>query len=84
MKNYSLTFTLLSIFRSGVGDDPQTSQVVASLDGEGNLMAGPLYSDRLKSGAVSIRRLQPNTFTLRFLRTQVATKRQESYSVITV
>lgn len=54
----------------GLGDDPQTSQAVASLDGEGNLVARSLYSDRLKSGTVSIQRLQPNTFMLRFLRTQ--------------
>lgn len=80
MQNHSLTLPLLSIFQSGVASDPQTSQAVASLDGEGNLVAGPLYADRLKRGAVSIRRLQPNTFTLRFLRTQVAAKpRQGSF-----
>lgn len=56
---------------AGIGDDPQTSQPIGSLDGEGNLLPGPVYSDRLKSGVLSIRRVQPNTFTLRFLRTQV-------------
>lgn len=56
---------------AGKGDDQQTSQPIGSLDGEGNLLPGPVYSDRLKSGVLSIRRVQPNTFTLRFLRTQV-------------
>ncbi|KAE8278330.1 Prostaglandin F2 receptor negative regulator CD9 partner 1 [Larimichthys crocea] len=51
-------------------DDPQTSHPIGSLDGYGNLLPGPTYSDRLKSGALSLTRVHPNTFKLRFLRTQ--------------
>ncbi|XP_027147384.1 prostaglandin F2 receptor negative regulator [Larimichthys crocea] len=54
----------------GIGDDPQTSHPIGSLDGYGNLLPGPTYSDRLKSGALSLTRVHPNTFKLRFLRTQ--------------
>ncbi|TKS66488.1 Prostaglandin F2 receptor negative regulator CD9 partner 1 [Collichthys lucidus] len=54
----------------GIGDDPQTSHPIGSLDGYGNLLPGPTYSDRLKSGALSLSRVHPNTFKLRFLRTQ--------------
>ncbi|XP_070813927.1 prostaglandin F2 receptor negative regulator [Chaetodon trifascialis] len=54
----------------GIGDDPQASHHIGSLDGHGNLLPGAMYSDRLKSGALSLTRVQPNTFKLRFLRTQ--------------
>lgn len=65
-----LGVTWLHTTLPGIGDDPQTSHPVGSLDGHGNLLAGPMYSDRLKSGAVSLSRVQPNTFKLQFLRTQ--------------
>ncbi|XP_044200678.1 prostaglandin F2 receptor negative regulator isoform X2 [Thunnus albacares] len=54
----------------GIGDDPQTSHPIGTLDGQGNLLPGAMYSDRLKSGVMSLSRVQPNTFKLRFLRTQ--------------
>ncbi|XP_045913713.1 prostaglandin F2 receptor negative regulator [Micropterus dolomieu] len=54
----------------GIGDDPQTSHPIGSLDGNGNLLPESMYSDRLKSGLLSLTRVQPNTFKLRFLRTQ--------------
>ncbi|XP_023276053.1 prostaglandin F2 receptor negative regulator [Seriola lalandi dorsalis] len=54
----------------GIGDDPQTSHRIGSLDGDGNLLPGSMYSDRLKSGAMSLTRVQPNTFKLRILRTK--------------
>ncbi|XP_070786928.1 prostaglandin F2 receptor negative regulator [Enoplosus armatus] len=52
------------------GDDPQTSHPIGSLDSRGNLLPESMYSDRLKSGLLSLTRVQPNTFKLRFLRTQ--------------
>lgn len=54
----------------GIGDDPQTSHPIGSLDGHGNLLSGATYSDRLKIGVLSLTRVEPNTFKLRFLRTQ--------------
>ncbi|XP_068447100.1 prostaglandin F2 receptor negative regulator [Clinocottus analis] len=54
----------------GVGNDPQASHPIGSLDGHGNLLPGAMYSDRLKSGAMTLTRVQPHTFKLRFLRTQ--------------
>ncbi|XP_029369459.1 prostaglandin F2 receptor negative regulator [Echeneis naucrates] len=54
----------------GIGDDPQTSHHIGSLDGSGNLLLGSMYSDRLKTGLMSLTRVQPNTFKLRILRTQ--------------
>ncbi|KAM3585102.1 uncharacterized protein V6R79_007586 [Siganus canaliculatus] len=55
----------------GLGDDPQTSHAIGSLDGQGNLLPGSMYSDRLKSGMLSLTRVQPDTFKLRFLRAQI-------------
>uniref|UniRef100_H3DAJ4 Ig-like domain-containing protein n=1 Tax=Tetraodon nigroviridis TaxID=99883 RepID=H3DAJ4_TETNG len=52
---------------SGTGSESQT---IGSLDGQGNLLPGSLYSDRLKSGVISLTRTQPNTFKLQFLHTQ--------------
>lgn len=69
--SYRLTHFNLSNLPAGIGDDPQTSHPIGSLDGYGNLLPGPTYSDRLKSGALSLTRVHPNTFKLRFLRTQV-------------
>lgn len=54
----------------GIGGDPQTSHIIASLDGDGNLSPGSMYAERLKTGVLSLSRVQPNTFKLRFLRTQ--------------
>ncbi|XP_034073231.1 prostaglandin F2 receptor negative regulator [Gymnodraco acuticeps] len=54
----------------GLVGGPQTSNSIGSLDGYGNLMPGAIYSDRLKSGVMSLTRVQPDTFKLRFLRTQ--------------
>lgn len=54
----------------GIGDDPQTSHPIGSLDSHGNMLPGQTYSDRLKSGVMSLTRVQPNTFKLRVLRTQ--------------
>lgn len=55
---------------AGIVNDPQTTHTVGSLDGHGNLVAGAMYSDRLKSGVMSLSRVHPNTFKLRFIRTQ--------------
>ncbi|XP_062270393.1 prostaglandin F2 receptor negative regulator isoform X2 [Scomber scombrus] len=54
----------------GIGDEPQDSNPIGTLDGQGNLLPGPTYSDRLKSGVMSLSRVQPNTFKLQFLRSQ--------------
>ncbi|KAM4560002.1 prostaglandin F2 receptor negative regulator [Odontesthes bonariensis] len=54
----------------GIGGDPQTSHPIGSLDGNGNLLLESMYADRLRSGALSLSRVQPSTFKLRFLRTQ--------------
>ncbi|KAM9766665.1 prostaglandin F2 receptor negative regulator [Menidia menidia] len=54
----------------GIGDDPQTSNPIGSLDGNGNLLAGATYADRLRSGVLSLSRVQPSTFKLRYLRAQ--------------
>uniref|UniRef100_A0A3Q4I674 Prostaglandin F2 receptor negative regulator-like n=1 Tax=Neolamprologus brichardi TaxID=32507 RepID=A0A3Q4I674_NEOBR len=53
------------------GDDPQTSHPIGSLDANGNLLPGSIYMERMKSGALTLSRVQPNTFKLRILRTQV-------------
>ncbi|XP_034720150.1 prostaglandin F2 receptor negative regulator [Etheostoma cragini] len=54
----------------GTGGGPQTSHSIGSLDGYGNLLPGSVYSDRLKSGVMSLSRVQPDTFKLQILRTQ--------------
>ncbi|KAK5847570.1 hypothetical protein PBY51_016687 [Eleginops maclovinus] len=54
----------------GLVGGPQTSNSIGSLDGKGNLLPGAIYSDRLKSGVMSLTRVHPDTFKLRFLRTQ--------------
>uniref|UniRef100_A0AAZ3NXX4 Ig-like domain-containing protein n=1 Tax=Oncorhynchus tshawytscha TaxID=74940 RepID=A0AAZ3NXX4_ONCTS len=48
----------------------QTSLPIGSLDAHGNLKSGTLYRDRLESGAIVLTRVEPDTFKLRFLRTQ--------------
>ncbi|XP_061154515.1 prostaglandin F2 receptor negative regulator [Syngnathus typhle] len=54
----------------GAASEPQASQSVGSTDGYGNLLPGAMYSDRLESGTMALSKIQPNTFKLRFLRTQ--------------
>uniref|UniRef100_I3KDP4 Prostaglandin F2 receptor inhibitor b n=2 Tax=Oreochromis TaxID=8139 RepID=I3KDP4_ORENI len=54
----------------GLGDDPQTSHPIGSVDANGNLLPGSIYMERMKSGALTLSRVQPNTFKLRILRTQ--------------
>uniref|UniRef100_A0AAZ3RKJ5 Ig-like domain-containing protein n=1 Tax=Oncorhynchus tshawytscha TaxID=74940 RepID=A0AAZ3RKJ5_ONCTS len=48
----------------------QTTLPIGSLDAQGNLKSGTLYHDRLESGAIVLTRVEPDTFKLRFLRTQ--------------
>uniref|UniRef100_A0A8C7FJ26 Prostaglandin F2 receptor inhibitor b n=1 Tax=Oncorhynchus kisutch TaxID=8019 RepID=A0A8C7FJ26_ONCKI len=48
----------------------QTTLPIGSLDAHGNLKSGTLYRDRLESGAIVLTRVEPDTFKLRFLRTQ--------------
>ncbi|KAK2856923.1 hypothetical protein Q5P01_005658 [Channa striata] len=52
------------------GNDPQAAQTIGSLDGSGNLLPGPMYTERLKSSVMSLSRVQPNTFRLQILKTQ--------------
>ncbi|XP_017285584.1 prostaglandin F2 receptor negative regulator [Kryptolebias marmoratus] len=52
------------------GKGNANAQHVGSLDGNGNLVSGKPYADKLKSGVLSLSRIQPNTFKLQFLRTQ--------------
>ncbi|KAK7893187.1 hypothetical protein WMY93_022339 [Mugilogobius chulae] len=42
------------------------------VDAVGNLKAGPSYSDRLDKGTITLTRVQPNTFKLRFCAAQKA------------
>lgn len=53
------------------GEAPQTSHHIGSLDGSGNLLLGSMYTDRLRSGVMSLTKVQPNTFKLQIIRTQV-------------
>ncbi|XP_072295720.1 prostaglandin F2 receptor negative regulator isoform X1 [Eucyclogobius newberryi] len=53
------------------GSNPPSSNLIGSLDAAGNLLPGAMYSERLKSGEITLNRVQPNTFKLRFVRTQV-------------
>ncbi|XP_014866208.1 PREDICTED: prostaglandin F2 receptor negative regulator [Poecilia mexicana] len=45
-------------------------KLIGSLDANGNLESNSAYKDRLDSGVLVLSRVQPNTFKLRFLRTQ--------------
>ncbi|XP_061628295.1 prostaglandin F2 receptor negative regulator-like isoform X2 [Phyllopteryx taeniolatus] len=54
----------------GATSEPQATHSIGSMDGYGNLVPGAVYSDRLASGTMSLTRVQPDTFKLRFLRTQ--------------
>ncbi|KAL6115246.1 ptgfrn [Pungitius sinensis] len=65
----------------GGGSDPQTSQPIGSLDARGNLLPSATYSDRLRSGEITLTRVQPDTFKLRFLRTQEVDMGQYGCSV---
>ena len=56
------------------GDRPvttQTPQLIGSLDAQGNLQTGELYRGRVESGVISLTRVKPDSFMLRFLQTQV-------------
>lgn len=55
---------------TGTGSDPQSLNPIGSLDARGNLSPGTTYSDRLKSGAITLTRVEPDTFKLRFMRAQ--------------
>ncbi|CAL8290827.1 unnamed protein product [Lota lota] len=52
------------------GADLQSAHAIGSLDYHGNLIPGPGYADRLNSGMMSLRRVQPDTFKLHLLKTQ--------------
>uniref|UniRef100_UPI0037E8FFD1 prostaglandin F2 receptor negative regulator n=1 Tax=Semicossyphus pulcher TaxID=241346 RepID=UPI0037E8FFD1 len=65
----------------GVSDNPPASHPIGSLDGHGNLLPGPLYTERMKGGALTLSRVQPNTFRLRVLRTQEIDMGQYTCSV---
>lgn len=54
----------------GAPGDPPTSQPIGSLDAQGNLVAAAPYSEQVKKGAVTLSRIEPNTFTLRISQTQ--------------
>lgn len=69
-----LTFLWLLI---PAGSDPKTLQHIGSLDGNGNLQPGLMYSELLKSGMLSLTRIQPDTFMLRILQTQVCKFKDE-------
>lgn len=56
---------------AGMGVDPLTTTTIGALDAHGNLLPGATYADRLQSGAIALSRVPPNTFKIRFLRTQV-------------
>lgn len=53
------------------GQGNVSTQLIGALDGNGNLLSGKLYADKLKSGLLSLSRIQPNTFKLQYIRTQV-------------
>ncbi|KAJ0062556.1 hypothetical protein NL108_016853, partial [Boleophthalmus pectinirostris] len=55
---------------TGTGSGPQSLNPIGSLDAGGNLLPGATYSDRLDRGVVTLHRVQPDTFRLRFTRTQ--------------
>uniref|UniRef100_A0A8D3DTJ1 Ig-like domain-containing protein n=1 Tax=Scophthalmus maximus TaxID=52904 RepID=A0A8D3DTJ1_SCOMX len=63
------------------GEAPQTSHHIGSLDGSGNLLLGSMYTDRLRSGVMSLTKVQPNTFKLQIIRTQEIDMGQYSCSV---
>ncbi|MEQ2240448.1 hypothetical protein ILYODFUR_015037, partial [Ilyodon furcidens] len=52
------------------GTNAHSSKLIGSLDGYGNLLSDSAYKDRLDSGVLGLSRVSPNTFKLRFLRTQ--------------
>ncbi|XP_065807896.1 prostaglandin F2 receptor negative regulator isoform X1 [Labrus bergylta] len=54
----------------GVTQDPPTSHLIGSLDAHGNLIPASSLSEKMKSGALTLSRVQPNTFTLRIQQTQ--------------
>lgn len=52
------------------GTNAPPPKLIGSLDAYGNLVSDSAYKDRLDSGALGLSRVPPNTFKLRFLRTQ--------------
>lgn len=54
----------------GIGDDAHNANAVGALDGHGNLLPGATYADRLQGGAITLSRVEMNTFKLRFMTTQ--------------
>ncbi|KAM4711367.1 prostaglandin F2 receptor negative regulator [Anableps anableps] len=52
------------------GTNAPPPKLIGSLDAYGNLVSDSAYKDRLDSGVLSLSRVPPNTFKLRFLRTQ--------------
>ncbi|KAK7893072.1 hypothetical protein WMY93_022224 [Mugilogobius chulae] len=64
--------TTVNVKVAQIRSSPQSSTLIGSLDAVGNLKAGPSYSDRLDKGTITLTRVQPNTFKLRFLRAQKA------------
>ncbi|KAJ8003839.1 hypothetical protein DPEC_G00152570, partial [Dallia pectoralis] len=54
---------------------------IGSLDAQGNLQPGLPYQDRLNSGAITLTRVEPDTFKLRFLRVQENDKGEYTCSV---
>ncbi|XP_028972628.2 prostaglandin F2 receptor negative regulator [Esox lucius] len=68
------------------GDRPTTTPnklPIGSLDAQGNLKPELPYQDRLASGAITLTRVEPDTFKLRFLRVQESDKGEYSCSVTT-
>uniref|UniRef100_A0A3Q2FFS3 Prostaglandin F2 receptor inhibitor n=1 Tax=Cyprinodon variegatus TaxID=28743 RepID=A0A3Q2FFS3_CYPVA len=53
------------------GANTPPPKLIGSLDGYGNLLSDSTYKNRLDSGALGLSRVPPDTFKLRFLRTQV-------------
>ncbi|XP_038154824.1 prostaglandin F2 receptor negative regulator [Cyprinodon tularosa] len=52
------------------GANTPPPKLIGSLDGYGNLLSDSTYKNRLDSGALGLSRVPPDTFKLRFLRTQ--------------
>uniref|UniRef100_A0A3B5N159 Ig-like domain-containing protein n=1 Tax=Xiphophorus couchianus TaxID=32473 RepID=A0A3B5N159_9TELE len=52
------------------GTNAPSPKLIGSLDAYGNLESNSAYKDRLDSGVLGLSRARPNTFKLRFLRSQ--------------
>lgn len=51
------------------GDVPVSTHTIASLDENGNLVAGKTYKSRVEAGLITVIRTEPSVFKLRLLRT---------------